>query len=216
MMNHTGKLSEDILAMKLKWHDREPGVIEHDKVRYSSVLVPLIETNGQLEVLFEVRASSLKRQPGEVCFPGGGVEEGESYEDTAVRETMEELLISRDQIEVLAPLDYLEAHGGATVVRPYLGLLKEYRGTYSEDEVDHVFTVPFSWFLSNAPERFTTTVQTIPDEDFPFERVPGGRNYHWKKVHYDVYFYQYENETIWGMTAKILYAFIKLYHGEKL
>lgn len=209
----TENRNQTIVKMKKKWHNRMPGKIEQMMIRNSSVLLPLIEKNGELEVLFEVRAASLHRQPGEVCFPGGGTENGERYSETAVRETMEELLIDREQIELLAPLDILETPGGVTV-RPYLGVLKDYKGTYSKEEVDHTFSVPLSWFLENAPERYETTVNTVPNEDFPFDLVPGGRDYHWRKGHYDVYFYRYDGEIIWGMTAKILYSFVKLYKNE--
>lgn len=200
-------------VMKDRWHARTPGIIDRMNVRNSSVLVPLIENNGELEVLFEVRAASLHRQPGEVCFPGGAVEAGEGYSEASIRETVEELLISREQVELLAPLDVLETPGGVTV-RPYLGIVKDYVGTFSADEVDHTFSVPLSWFVENEPERYQTTVHTVPNDDFPFELIPGGRDYHWRKGHYDVYFYQYDGEIIWGMTAKILYSFIKMYREE--
>lgn len=206
---------ELIHEMREKWRHRQPEILEKHQTRCSSVLVPLVQVEDRIEVLFQVRASSLLRQPGEVCFPGGAVEASETCEEAAVRETMEELLIRRDQIEVLAPLDYMETSGGS-IVKAYLGLIKDYRGTFSEDEVDHVFTVPLSWFLDHDPERYTAAVHTIPDEDFPFDRVPGGRDYPWRKGRYDVYFYQYDRETIWGMTAKILFGFIKLYRGERL
>ena len=205
----------NIEEMKETWQNRVPGIIERTKERHSSVMLPLIERNGRLEVLFQVRSSALTRQPGEVCFPGGGVEGEESYEQTAVRETMEELLLEANQIDVIAPLDYLETSAGLTV-HVYLGQLHGYEDTYSTDEVDHVFTVPLSWFLEHEPEKYIAKVHTIPGEDFPYELVPGGRNYHWRKRDYSVYFYRYGEEIIWGMTAKIMYAFVKLFRGERL
>ncbi len=201
------------IVMKEKWSRRTPESVDRGRMRESAVLVPLIENNGEWDVLFEVRASSLHRQPGEVCFPGGGCENNETYMDAAVRETMEELLIEKEQIDVIAPLDYLETSSGL-IVRPYLGILKEYSGTYSEDEVDHVFTVPLQWLLKQQEEHYQCTVYTIPDEDFPFHLVPGGKNYNWRTRKYDVFFYQYEKEIIWGMTAKILRSFIRLYKRD--
>lgn len=204
-----------IEEMKQRWEDRIPNVIERRAERHSSVLLPLIEKNGELEVLFEVRASSLSRQPNEICFPGGRVETGESFEDAAVRETAEELLINREQVEIVAPLDYLNTSSGLTV-HAYLGHIHDYMDTYSLAEVDHVFTVPLSWFLEHDPECYQCTVHTIPNDDFPFHLVPGGRDYHWRKGTYSVFFYQYKERVIWGMTAKLLYAFIKLYNGDQL
>ena len=59
--------------------DRTPGLM--DSKRAYAVLVPLVEQNGELCLLYEVRARTLRRQPGEVCFPGGLMEKGESPED---------------------------------------------------------------------------------------------------------------------------------------
>lgn len=207
--------NEILNKMKKSWHDRVPGKIDRMQVRNSAVLLPLIEKNGEFEVLFEVRAASLHRQPGEVCFPGGRVEDGESNKEAAYRETLEELLLKPEQVEVLAPLDVLEASGGVNVY-PFLGVLKDYNGTFSADEVNRVFSVPLSWLLEHEPERYQCTVHTVPNEDFPFDLIPGGREYHWRKGHYDVYFYRYGDEIIWGMTAKILYSFVKLYKSDML
>ncbi|MDD6074603.1 MAG: alpha/beta fold hydrolase [Clostridium sp.] len=188
---------------------RKPRQIEWEKIRHSAVLVPLVEKDGELQVLFEVRAATLHSQPGEICFPGGAVEVGETKREAALRETEEELLVNRSQIELLAPLDVLVTPGGVDIW-PYLGILKDYEGTFSAAEVDHVFTVPLSWFLVREPECYKTTVITVPEENFPFELIPGGREYHWRRGQYDVYFYRNENGVIWGMTAKILYSLLRL------
>lgn len=82
---------------------RRAGRLEKEKIRRAAVLVPLIQKGGEYHVVFEVRAGSLKTQPGEICFPGGAVERGETPKQAAVRETMEELLINRCQIRVIAP-----------------------------------------------------------------------------------------------------------------
>lgn len=59
------------------------------------MLVPLVERPEGLCLLYEVRADTLGRQPGEVCFPGGRIEGVESPEECALRETEEELSIPR-------------------------------------------------------------------------------------------------------------------------
>ncbi|NLF34936.1 MAG: CoA pyrophosphatase, partial [Clostridiales bacterium] len=70
-----------------------------------SVLVPLVERDGALFLLFERRADTLAHQPGEVCFPGGFMEPGESPEACALRETEEELAIPPSTIRILGRLD---------------------------------------------------------------------------------------------------------------
>ena len=57
---------------------------------------------------------------------------------------------------------------------------------------------------------------TVPEETFPFEDVPGGRDYHWRRGHYDVYFYRREEGIIWGMTAKILRSLAEMYREDIL
>ena len=205
----------ELAQMSRIWGSRRAGRLEKEKIRRAAVLVPLIQKGGEYHVVFEVRAGSLKTQPGEICFPGGAVERGETPKQAAVRETMEELLISRRQIRIIAPLDMLEAPG-AMEISPFLGALQGYRWSYSEAEVDHTFSVPLRWFAEHEPERYETELVTVPEETFPFEDVPGGRDYHWRRGHYDVYFYRREEGIIWGMTAKILRSLAEMYREDIL
>lgn len=203
----------EAVRMKRLWENRTPKSLDQKIRTDSAVLVPLVKKNGEYHVLFEVRADQLKSQPGEICFPGGAVEDGETAQAAAIRETMEELLIGREQIELLAPLDILPTSANLTVW-PFLGILKGYGGTFSTDEVERVFTVPLRWLAENEPECYHTEVVTVPGEDFPFDRIPDGKEYHWRKGRYEILFYQYENTVIWGMTAKILYSFITMYRKD--
>ena len=121
--------------------------------RRNAVLIPLVEKEGEIHILFEVRQAGI-RQGGEICFPGGMIEEGETAEEAAVRETAEELLIPEEKIEVIAPMHIMSGPGGARIYS-CLGILHEYQGTYSIQEVDHTFTVPLSWFAAHAPRTST-------------------------------------------------------------
>ena len=196
-------IDQTIDLIRKEWHGRTAKLRPLSKRRGSSVLIPLIQKNGEWNLLFEVRALDLDAQPGEVCFPGGRIEPGETPVEAAVRETMEELLVDKEQIEVLAPLDALPGPGGPSIW-PVLGILSDYENTWSDEEVDHTFTVPVSYFLKTEPEIYETLQVTIPGEDFPFEKIPGGRDYPWKKRHYTVMFYSDTDPLIWGITAKII------------
>ena len=66
-----------------------------------AVLIPFVTTEEGKALLLEVR-SQLVKQPGEICFPGGRVEAGETPAETAVRETCEELGLKPEDIEVFA------------------------------------------------------------------------------------------------------------------
>ena len=82
--------------------------------RKNAVLIPLVEKEGEWSILFEVRQTGI-RQGGEICFPGGRIEEHETVEEAAVRETSEELLISPEKIEVIAPMHTMAGPGGAQI-----------------------------------------------------------------------------------------------------
>lgn len=203
-MNDT-QINQTLDLIRSQWKDREAQVRPWNNRRGSAVLIPLVwmPAAGEWHVLFELRALDLDAQPGEVCFPGGRVEPGETPREAAVRETMEELLVSEDQIEVIAPLDALPGPGGPSIW-PFLGILSDYENTWSEEEVDHTFTVPLSYFIETEPEVYDTLQITVPGNDFPFDKIPGGKDYPWKKRHYTVMFYKETDPLIWGITAKII------------
>ena len=161
----------------------------------AAVLIPLIEDPVKgLCVLFEVRSGKLSYQPLEICFPGGKMEAGETARKTAIRETCEELLIKEDQIEVIAPVRQVIAPRGGTLWGT-VGVLHDYQGTYSEAEVDSVFLVPVQWLLENEPLVKVVEMLTVPEEDFPFELIPNGKNYKWSARERALIFYQYEGHV---------------------
>ena len=171
--------------------------------RKNAVLIPLVETGGEPGILFEVRQSGI-RQGGEICFPGGRIEENESAEEAAVRETSEELLIPREKIEVIAPMHAMTGPGGAKI-SSCLGILYDYEGTYSKQEVERVFCVPLSWFVSHKPRISDASMVVKTPEDFPYELLPGGKNYPWHSIPRRFYFYETGGGVIWGITAQLLY-----------
>ena len=95
---------------RARWTGHVPKV--QDVTGEYAVLVPLVERPEGLCLLYEVRADTLGRQPGEVCFPGGRLEPGEDAVSCALRETWEELGIPRPAVEVVAELDWLTHQGG--------------------------------------------------------------------------------------------------------
>lgn len=177
--------------------------------RSASVLLPLIFENDEPALLFEQRSFQLAQQPGDICYPGGAAEPGEAPEDTAIRETMEELLVSREQISVLGTLGEFRSSFGYPI-HAFVGLLSDYRGQYSADEVDHVFRLPLRWFIEHTPVFYSGERISRPAEDFPFSLIQGGRNYPWAKSSYTIPVYHDTSPLIWGMTARITHAFCEL------
>lgn len=159
-------------------------------------------------LLFEVRSGNIV-QGGEICFPGGGVEPGESAEEAAVRETMEELLIERDQLELICPMFELTGPAG-TEVSSYLGVLNGYNGTFSMDEVSRIFTLPLSWFAAHPAKEYKASLETKLPENFPYDELPGGKQYPFRPVPKTFYFYETDYGPLWGMTAQIVHAVLPL------
>ena len=210
--------NEKLMTARIR--DFDPGPADDDRAerqKEASVMIPLIYKDDGWHLLFEVRALDIDVQPGEICFPGGGVEEGEDGREAALRETGEELLIPRSSIELIREEPPFSGAAGI-VVYAYVGVLKDYGYTFSKDEVDHVFTLPVSWLVDNPPKGYPVVVTSTPGEDFPYNRIPMGRSYPWRRRVNEVLFYpDIPGEPVfWGLTAKITSRFIERYKGVLL
>ena len=128
----------------------------------SAVLIPLIHINDEYHLLFQKRANNI-RQGGEVCFPGGEFdpEKDRDFLETAVRETIEEIGIKKDDIEIIGEMDTLVAPMGVTV-DPFVGVLNINdldKLNIDQTEVDRVFILPVSYFLSNNPSEYYVNLE---------------------------------------------------------
>jgi coenzyme A diphosphatase NUDT7 len=191
---------------------RRPRIQNEYEYQVFAVLLPLIQKQDQLYILFEVRAGNLRRQPGEICFPGGRVELWEMARPhtAAVRETVEELGIRQEQVVLIGPLDYLvNPHG--TLIYPYLGVIEDYQDvTPNPAEVEEIFLAPLEYFMLNPPSKSSLEVVTRYAPDFPFHKVPESYQKEGaRQGSFTVYFYEY-GRFIWGMTARILYNLVNI------
>ncbi|MBC5635444.1 CoA pyrophosphatase [Ornithinibacillus sp. BX22] len=188
---------------------REPGIMGRENFKQSAVLIPLVEIEGEAHILFEVRSMQLRRQPGDICFPGGRMDpEDASPMDCAIRETTEELGIHYDQITDVTPIDYVVADMGR-IIYPYVGRITNINQIApNESEVGEVFYVPISYLKQTKPESYKVNVEVIPEENFPFDLIVGGEKYNWQTRHFEELFYRYQDKVIWGLTAKILNHFL--------
>jgi len=199
-------------ALKLAINQQPAGIDRWDRLWDAAVLVPLVYENGVLGILFEVRATTLRRQPGEICFPGGKYEcKDKSFANTAIRETCEELGLELQDLELLGELDALVTHSGP-ILHPFVGKIKyTEKIRFNPAEVDCIFTVPLKYLLECEPRIGYVQLADKPRDDFPFELVPDRvRNWRYHKE-YKVYFYEYQDKVIWGLTARMLYAFLERY-----
>ena len=182
-----------------------PLLISENDLTQNAVVIALTENN---DIIFEVRAKTIRHQPGDVCLPGGRVEPGETHEQAILREMTEELQIDQSQIEMNAPVSIFVT--GGLEIHVFLCRLYDYRDTYQPDEVESILRVPLSFFLETKPEIYEVSLKPILPDDFPFDRIYGGRNYTWREKISKIRFYEYNGFTIWGITARIMDAFANI------
>jgi len=196
---------------------KAPGII--GRHRLFSVLVPLVEIDGKPNLLFELRSSELENQPGEVCFPGGGIEKNETAEECAIRETVEELGVRYEDIRIISQLDCLHTYSNSTLYA-FLGEISYDRLLNAEinrKEVESIFFVPVEDFFANEPFIYKVVIKPEIGEDFPYHMVNSSKGYNWKKGDYEfpIYMFGEGEEKIWGLTARITHNLIEVLRKER-
>lgn len=184
--------------------ERKPQLMGADKANKFAVFVPLVRKNDETHVLFEVRSLKLRRQPGDVCFPGGRVDDEDiNIKHTAIRETSEELGLDPKHINDVIPLDYIASE--RRIIYPFIGSINKVENmNINRDEVEEVFTVPVTYFLETEPKTYELTFNVEPEQDFPFDLIHNGKNYNWQPRKKLEHFYIYDSYVIWGLTARII------------
>lgn len=198
----------ELEALRRRYSGHQPGLLG---ARHSyAVLCPLVERPDGLHLLFEVRARNLS-QGGEVCFPGGRMEAGETPAQCALRETEEELSIPAAEVSLLGTPDFICNQMGF-LLRPVLGLvsLAGFAALRpSPAEVAEAFTAPLSFFAETAPEPWRYELVPQVPEDFPYESVGIPRDYAWNHGWVDVPVWYWQGHAVWGMTARLVRDLIK-------
>lgn len=196
---------------------RQPDLM--DKRGEFSVLVPLVEGEEGLSLLYEVRARTLRSQPGEICFPGGRAEAGEIPEECALRETWEELSIPPQAIQILGQLDFI-AHRAGFLMHAVAAKVDRAAAEHmrpSPVEVAETFLVPLDFFLKNPPLDLSYDLVPNPGDDFPYEQAGIPRDYAWRLGRETVPVYRWRDRVIWGLTGRItrnLVSYVRRLPGE--
>jgi len=162
--------------------------IDAPDLRRACVLIPLIRSKSGWSILLTKRAENLAAHSGQIAFPGGGVEDGESFSEAAKREAEEEVGIPQKDVELIGRLDDLITNSGF-LVAPFVGVIHEpIQYVMQESEVVEIFEVP---------------IDALLDPSKPEVRYVSFRN---RK--YPAYFYPYRQYDIWGLTGRMLKAFL--------
>ncbi|MBV6451064.1 MAG: putative Nudix hydrolase NudL [Anaerolineales bacterium] len=160
------------------------------ELKCAAVLVPLVWQDDEWRILFTRRTDKVESHKGQVSFPGGACDEGETTpEQTALREMEEEIGIRADDVKTLGRLANLITISFFRVT-PVVGVVK-WPNVFrvGENEVARVFTIPLEW-LANASNRWQ------------FE-IPGAK----RSV---IAYHPYDGELLWGATARMTVDFLKV------
>jgi len=161
----------------------------------SAVLIALVEQQGELKVLLTKRASHLKHHSGQICFPGGKVEQSDAnFTETALREAQEEIGIESNALTVLGQLNPYQTITGFSITPIVAFLQNDTAYQIDKNEVDEIFHVPFQHFLSNEKHHIVEIVS--------------------KTGNHQVHFMPYRDYNIWGATAAILKDLSKLIESK--
>jgi 8-oxo-dGTP pyrophosphatase MutT (NUDIX family) len=166
----------------------EVELTEETRLKCAAVLVPLVWHDEEWHLLYTRRTDTVESHKGQVSFPGGACDEGETTpEETALREANEEIGLDPKDVTVLGRLPNL-----ITItyfrVTPVIGVVK-WPAVFrvGEHEVARIFTIPLAW-LSNRSNRWQ------------FE-MPG-------RARSLIAYHPYDGELLWGATARMTVDFL--------
>ena len=177
----------------------------------SAVLIPLVRVDEEWHILFEVRSLTMRKQPGDISFPGGRIDSADpSPVAAALRETHEELGVDPKTVTIVGELSpYISS--SSFVIYPFVATIdyNQIIHSYNKEEVEEVFTIPLKWLLNYEPYMHVVSVEPVPSPNFPYEKIMNGAQYQWRARSMEEWFFDYEKYTIWGLTARILKHFIE-------
>ncbi|HYQ59113.1 MAG TPA: CoA pyrophosphatase [Draconibacterium sp.] len=166
----------------------KPAPDDQSKVKLSSVLLLLFPDDG-LKVCLIKRPAFMKHHAGQIALPGGRIEPNESAEETALRETYEEIGITRDKITLIGKLSSFYVEVSRFLITPFVGWMDQKpEFTLCTNEVEKAIVFPIESFK---PPHTATELKTLTG----MLTVPCVK---------------YDGEIIWGATAMILSEFYDL------
>jgi len=158
----------------------------------AAVLVPIVDHAGEPYLLFTKRTDRVGHHKGQMSFPGGVVDPGDrSFLDAALRECEEEIALPRAAVEPLGMLDDIETVATRFVITPVVGVVRRPMAWQPDgEEIEKVIEVPFELLAAEGSFRV---------EQWAHDGVTR-----------PVYFFDYQGETVWGATARILKHYLEL------
>lgn len=165
-----------------------------DALRSSAVLVAVADGPEGAEVLLTRRSESLTSHRGEISFPGGRVDEGETFEAAALREAHEEVSLDPSAVQLGGRLDPISTLASRSFIVPVVGAVGPQPDLWpAEHEVDRILWVPLAEL---------TRADTFREELWPLN-----------DRHRPMFFFELDDETIWGATARVLHQLLRVALG---
>ena len=173
---------------------RERRVVVGGPLVKAAVLVPIVD-RGEPFVVFAKRTERVGTHRGQISFPGGRVDPGDAgFLEAALRESEEEIGLPREAVEPLGALDDTETVATQFIITPWVGVVRQPVAWQPDGhEIDKVIEVP----LAALRDRASLRVE--------YRERAGA-------VH-EVLFWDYQGETIWGATARILKQYLDVLEG---
>jgi len=157
----------------------------------AAVLLPIVD-RGEPMILFTKRTDRVGHHKGQISFPGGVVDPTDaSLLDAALRECEEEIALPRAAVEPLGALDDTETVATSFVITPFVGLVREPVAWQPDgEEIERVIEVPFAALVEDGSFRIEMVIRD--------------------GIERPVYYFDYQGDTIWGATARILVHYLEL------
>lgn len=165
-----------------------------DQAKPAAVLIPLFIQNDAWHVLFTRRNNNLPEHSGQVAFPGGRVEENDhSSEETALRESYEEIGLCPQQVRILGRLNEFITITNY-LVTPIVGAIPwPYDFHLENREVSRIFSIPLKWLAD--PANHEKRSRKISSNRPPVSVF---------------YFQPYDGEILWGISARLMLRLIEV------
>ncbi len=166
--------------------------------RKSAIIIPLfdsdsniIEGSNDIAVLISRRSLKLKNHPGQLCFPGGGLDKNETPIKAAIRELEEEVGIKEKNIDFLCSLSKLFVEPSNNIIYPFVCRIKSNEINIYPEEVDSIYFKELNFFLDPINIKYQKRIMESKEILIPFWDIGS-------------------EVPLWGASAMIMNEFVEL------